>query len=335
MSPVPCTTLRAALLLILLLMVQAAFAADAQECKLDYPPIKGVQVRWQGPCKNGFAHGEGKIEALRERKVVMLYEGMVEQGRPHGQGYLTQQSGTEYKGEFRKGVAHGEGVWVNFKGDRYKGAFKFSKFDGVGSMLYALGGSYDGEWLNNKFHGHGVAVTATGRRIEGEFVDGRAPGQAAASSPPAAPLPDQEPIKEDSPRLGTHIARTIIEAIPLPYDASYEQLTPAQRAMVRGWYHLLDDSDEPPYPLRGMGGIARAVHAVNARKPAEGKLSMIIMVNSEGNATSVDIHLTPDKELSEKAALIAMHEKYKPARCAGKPCSMAYPYLLEFTRTRF
>lgn len=48
-------------------------------------------------------------------------------------------------------------------------------------------------------------------------------------------------------------------------------------------------------------------------------------------AESVRIHLTPDVALSEKAGMIAMREKYKPARCAGKPCAMGFAYVMEFT----
>lgn len=336
MTTLPRVALSSAISLALALpLAPAAFAADAQECKLDYPPRKDMTFRWQGPCQNGFAQGAGKVEGRAGDKVAMLYEGMMEQGRPHGQGHLTLDSGIEYKGEFRRGMPDGEGSWVNARGDSYQGAFKAGKFDGAGSMRYALGGTYDGQWKANRFHGWGVAVSAAGRRIEGEFVDGRAPGQAAASTLPAAPVPDEAPIKESAPRLGTHIPRTIIHAIPLPYDASYAQLNDAQRTLVRSWYHLLDASDEPPYPLHGMGGIARAVHAINARNPAEGPLSMVIMIDSTGKAESVKIHLTPDIALSEKAGMVAMLEKYKPALCAGKPCAMAYPYLIEFRRDWF
>ncbi|CUI06162.1 hypothetical protein LXA47_18005 [Massilia sp. P8910] len=56
-----------------------------------------------------------------------------------------------------------------------------------------------------------------------------------------------------------------------------------------------------------------------------GLLGRIVIVDSEGNAQSVKTCVTPTTAL---AALIAMKEKYKPARCSGKPCTMAFPYLM-------
>ncbi|UOD32030.1 hypothetical protein INH39_10350 [Massilia violaceinigra] len=61
---------------------------------------------------------------------------------------------------------------------------------------------------------------------------------------------------------------------------------------------------------------------------------MVVMVDSEGNAESVKTFVTPSTDLSALVAQLAMKEKYKPARCSGKPCAMAFPYTMEFTHLR-
>ncbi|MDQ1830934.1 MORN repeat-containing protein [Massilia scottii] len=303
-------------------------ASAAETCKLGYPEVDKVTVRWQGPCQDGYAHGKGIIEARKDGEVSMLYEGMVERGMPNGKGYMTLKSGTEYSGEFQNGRVHGKAVSVSQFGDRYTGEWENFKRSGKGSIVYTLGGRYDGEWKDNDFHGQGVALYSSGRRVEGEFVAGRPVG-APPRPTPAAPS-GKHSLKEEVPHVGSNIPRTIADGSAIPFDASYDALTEEQRHLVRGWYRMLDDSDEPPYPLRGTGNIFRAIQKLNAKNPAEGVLSMVVMVDSEGNAETANIHLSPNPDIAKLAGFVAMKEKYKPARCSGKPCSMAFPYTMSF-----
>lgn len=288
----------------------------------------GAELRWRGPCKGGFAHGEGIIEKPGDERRPWRYAGMVEQGRPHGKGRLTSYPGYEYSGEFRDGVQEGQGVSVNLLGDRYQGEWKAGKREGQGSIVYTLGGRYDGQWKNDQITGQGVAVLAGGRRMEGEAI----PRPMPASPAPSAALR----MMADEPRTGTHVLHRIVAGGRQPYGASWEELNEEQRRTFRSRYPLLDANDEPPYPLYGSGHVMRAIHDVtNARGAAmPGLLSMIVMVDSEGNAESVRTVVTPDADLSALVALVAMKEKYKPARCSGKPCAMAFPYTMEFTHLR-
>lgn len=316
---------------ILMLMLAAplpVLTSAADTCRLGYPALEGISIGWQGPCLDGLAHGKGIIEARKNGKVSMLYEGMVERGMPNGKGYITFSSGTEYSGDFRDGLAHGNGVSVNHLGDRYKGEWRDFKRNGRGSMVYTLGGRYDGEWKDNEFHGHGVAVYVSGRRVKGEFINGRPAGSPASPSPPGSP--EKYNLKEEIPAIATLIPRKIVGDFVIPFNASYEQLSQQQRRMVRSWYPMLDDSDEPPYPVRGLESVYRAIHKVNARDPAEGKLSMVVMVDSDGKATAANIFVTPNPAIAKLAGFLAMKENYKPARCSGKPCAMAFPYAMHF-----
>ncbi|MCE3605486.1 hypothetical protein LXA47_18020 [Massilia sp. P8910] len=324
-------------LMLSLLLPLAARSEDA--CKLALPDAAaGDDMRWQGPCKDGYAHGVGVIEKRTSDLKAWRYEGMVEQGRPHGKGYLMYYPGHEYDGDFRDGLRDGNGISVNQFGDRYDGQWKAGKREGKGAIVYTLGGRYDGEWKNDKPNGNGVALYSSGRRVGavavGEPADGE---QGKVSAPAKAP---QEPsreydLKAETPRVGTHIPRKVISHGKVPFKASYEQLSDDERAIVRRWYPLLDPADEPPYPLLGNGHVLGAIQKINARAPAYGLLSMVVMVDGEGNAESVNVYVTPDTKLSEMAGFVAMKEKYKPARCAGKPCTMPFPYTMVFDRSWF
>lgn len=311
----------------LLLSMSLPFGAHAEEaCKLALPDAAtDDDMRWQGPCKDGYAHGVGVIEKRTSGVDTWRYEGMVEQGRPHGKGYLMYFPGHEYDGQFQSGLRDGAGTSVNQFGDRYDGQWKAGKREGKGSIVYTLGGRYEGEWKNDQPNGNGVAFYSSGRRVDAVVV-----GQ-----PPEAAPARQYSLKADTPRLGTYIPHKIVTNSYVPFNATYEQLSDAERTIVRGWYPLLDPADEPPYPLLGKGHVHGAIHTLNARDPATGLLSMVVMVDSEGNAESVNVYVTPDAKLSEMAGFVAMKEKYKPARCAGKPCKMPFPYTMVFSRSLF
>ncbi|WP_167399859.1 MORN repeat-containing protein [Massilia violaceinigra] len=322
------------LLPLLALALLLAPAARAEQCALALRGLEtGADLRWRGPCKEGFAHGEGVIEKHGNERKPWRYAGMVERGRPHGRGHLTSYPGNEYSGEFRDGLQEGQGVSLNLLGDRYQGEWKAGKREGKGSIVYALGGRYDGEWKNDQITGQGVAVLSGGQRVEGDAIPRGTPSLA---TPMSSGQSGTLHLKAEEPRTGSHILHRIVAGGRQPYGASWGQLSEEQRRTFRARYALLDENDEPPYPLGGIGGVLRSVHAVtNAHGEAfPGLLSMIVMVDSEGNAESVKAVVTPTPELSILAARVGMKEKFKPASCSGKPCSMAFPYLMEFTYLR-
>jgi hypothetical protein len=66
-------------------------------------------------------------------------------------------------------------------------------------------------------------------------------------------------------------------------------LSEDQRRSGRSRYAMLDANDEPPYPLGGLGGALRTIHAAaNAHGAAlPCVLSMVVTVDSQGKAQSV------------------------------------------------
>ena len=116
----------------------------------------------------------------------------------------------------------------------------------------------------------------------------------------------------------------------LPYDRSYEQLSPEQKAVVRAQYDSVGPRDEPPYPKYGLSDVADAVARMPRREPLEGEVILTVHVDERGNAKSVSIYKTPDAKLSNVVAATLTRSKFKPGLCEGRPCAMDYVFKYHF-----
>ena len=116
----------------------------------------------------------------------------------------------------------------------------------------------------------------------------------------------------------------------LPYDRSYEQLSPEQKAALRAEYDSVGPNDEPPYPKYGLADVADAVSRMSVRDPIEGEVILTVRVDERGDAKSVSIYKTPDARLSNLIALMVTRSKFKPGLCEGRPCAMDYVFKYYF-----
>lgn len=83
---------------------------QAQEsCKVLKPEIADS---YEGPCKKGLAHGEGKAEGKH------TYVGRFKKGFPDGFGVYDWKNGFVYEGYWRKGMREGEGKYTTNKTDK-------------------------------------------------------------------------------------------------------------------------------------------------------------------------------------------------------------------------
>lgn len=85
-------------LLIVLLSCGVAIAQDCKVLKVE------IADKYEGACKKGLAHGEGKAEG-EDR-----YAGQFRKGLPHGAGKYTWANGDYYEGNFSRGQKEGEGI---------------------------------------------------------------------------------------------------------------------------------------------------------------------------------------------------------------------------------
>ena len=116
----------------------------------------------------------------------------------------------------------------------------------------------------------------------------------------------------------------------LPYDRSYEQLSPEQKGVVRAQYDSVGLNDEPPYPKYGLSDVADAVARMPRRESLEGEVILTVSVDERGNAKSVSIYKTPDPKLSNVVAATLTRTRFKPGLCEGRPCAMDYVFKYYF-----
>lgn len=303
---------------ILSLSSTLAAAAD-RDCGLAYiqAPL-GSTVTWSGECINGYADGNGELKIMHGKTQVLYYKGDIKEGQLHGKGIMRRMDGEYYEGGFENDNPHGFGVSVTRSG-KYEGEWKAGKREGKGKMRFLLGGEYDGEWKNNRFHGRGSAHYISGRKVTAQFAEG-----VRTDLPPVPKAETKYKMFSDSV-TGTHIRETAIRAGVVPFTRSYDSMSDAERAIVRSWYPLLDDNDEPPYPLQGSGPLYKSILEVTQFVEVRGTVHLLVDIDEQGIATRTHLIATPDQDLYRVIDYFAKQQRYKPGKCAGQPCAMKFP----------
>ncbi|HEY0064836.1 MAG TPA: energy transducer TonB [Telluria sp.] len=282
-----------------------------------------VSAVWKGPCKDGYAQGQGVLIWKREGKELWRYEGGLERGLRQGPGYVKYQRGDQYEGGFVNGRREGKGLYLTDEGDEYQGDWKNGQKNGKGWETYATGGRYDGAWKDGWYHGHGKASYIGGQVVETEFSGGKPVGSNTAD---VAPDQSSYALASKRPPVGSNLGREREYATMtgVPYDKSYAELSAQQKQTVRLDYPMLHEDDVPPYPAKGKRGASEWLH--KAQPPGiTGKVYLMVLVGADGKAISVKTIASPDDELTRGAVLIMMQETFTPGTCSGKPCQMMYP----------
>ena len=81
--------------------------------------FEGTTYKWSGGCKNGKAHGIGKVEKYLDGELVSTYDGEYKNGVREGHGRITLPSGTVKEGTFVNGQVTGEGTLTTEDGHSY------------------------------------------------------------------------------------------------------------------------------------------------------------------------------------------------------------------------
>lgn len=90
--------------IIILFFAFVVIQSFGQKCKVK---IEELNVKYEGDCKKGFAHGKGKAWGVED-----FYKGAFRKGLPYGQGVYTWKNGNVYTGTFKKGKMYGKGTLV-------------------------------------------------------------------------------------------------------------------------------------------------------------------------------------------------------------------------------
>lgn len=287
----------------------------------------GVKATWNGACRDGRAEGRGILEWHdRRKKVVLHFDGDVKAGLMHGDGYQRRDDGSQYEGDFAEGRFHGNGTLVDMDG-RYDGQFAGGKRNGRGKMVYAVGGTYDGQWRDDKFNGTGTAVYPSGRSVTTEWVKGVRSDLAAA--PLAAP---KYKVKSTTSETGSRIRGDVVTHGTVPFEKTYSEMSEVEKRTINAAFPLIDDGDEPPYPLKGTKPIFTMLSEglAGAGNDVDGVLKMLVEVDAEGRPTKASAFKAPRPDVANFAMSVVLSHKFKPAICAGKPCAMKFPFTMKF-----
>ena len=137
-------------------------------------------------------------------------------------------------------------------------------------------------------------------------------------------------ITQARPATGSRIRRAMPK-LTIPATDTYDKLTPEQRRAFRALFTDLAEGDEPAYPAEGLLPIANALaFALADGAVDEGELFLTVRVDEKGEPQSTSIYATPSQRISKEAASVLMKAKYKPATCAGKPCTSEFPFTARF-----
>jgi hypothetical protein len=141
-------------------------------------------------------------------------------------------------------------------------------------------------------------------------------------------------MHEASTDTGTLIKKEIRWSSKIPLNRTYAQLTPEQKAEFHAMYESLPPGDEPPFPAEGLKAVFSAIKKAQEKLQARGDLNMAVTVGPDGKAKQVaDYGSVDNPEMTKFAASVLLMTKFKPAVCAGAPCTMQFPFNLRLKRS--
>jgi hypothetical protein len=107
-----------------------------------------------------------------------------------------------------------------------------------------------------------------------------------------------------------------------------------EKRQVHAWFPLIDDGDEPPYPLNGTKSIYTMIAdwaAYVNDDDVTGTMAMYVEIDAQGNPAKAFVFKAPNKNIANYVIRTVFKHKFKPATCAGKPCAMKFPFSINFT----
>lgn len=124
--------------------------------------------------------------------------------------------------------------------------------------------------------------------------------------------------------------RRSIPATPLPANKRYADLTPEERAVLKSDWLPMPESDEPPFPARGLRPLYDGLIKAQARLLVEGALSVVARVGPTGEVEELRLIQSPSPEMTQAVGAMLFDTRFKPAVCGGQACTMEYPFRFVF-----
>ncbi|MFC1826037.1 hypothetical protein ACFLYZ_01430 [Thermodesulfobacteriota bacterium] len=148
---------------------QIKAAPEAENEGLEYKVIEGVNFKYEGHLKDGKKHGQGTLTFNSGDK----YMGQWRNDKKHGQGTYIFADGAKYVGQWKDNMMHGQGTYFFKSGNKYVGQWHNDKKHGQGTHHFKNGDKWEGTYSNNKKHGYGIYTWASGKSTKEYWQDGK------------------------------------------------------------------------------------------------------------------------------------------------------------------
>jgi hypothetical protein len=169
------------------------------------------------------------------------------------------------------------------------------------------------------------------RRLSAVALAVLASGQSAAIAQTEPGLPETQLRQPKDLRSVWPLSTKVLAwTTGIPMNLRYEEMSTQQQSVVKSQYENLGPNDEPPFPEGGLAPIIRAMHQAQAKLLVKGTLSLVADIDPQGLPRSVAAYSSPSPEMTRIAAQILMLTRFRPAKCAGEPCSQQFPLNLDF-----
>ena len=146
---------------LLMSFLQVCAAQGSERCRVLDPELQG---RYEGPCVDGLAEGEGSASGFAD------YRGGFTAGRKHGKGVKTWPNGDRYEGDFIADRKEGFGVYVwgrgMWEGERYEGTYANDRRHGTGVYRWPSGDVYRGPWKDDAVAGPATPMMIARAKFE-------------------------------------------------------------------------------------------------------------------------------------------------------------------------
>lgn len=127
--------------------------------------------------------------------------------------------------------------------------------------------------------------------------------------------------------------RQVVSYRALPLDRGWAQFTSSEVELVRNQYADLRAHEEPPFPVGGLGTLARELSALQQAQNLRGEVQAVISVDASGRGTAVTWQSAPAPTQAAALEAVLRGTRFEPATCAHTACAMAFPLHVEFGET--
>ena len=117
----------------------------------------------------------------------------------------------------------------------------------------------------------------------------------------------------------------------IPFDKTYEELTPVQQGRLKSAYVEMGNADEPPFPTGGLQALYKPIATGQQRGlMTSGLFRAEVEIDEQGSPITFVVYNSPSDSVTKFVANIVMLTKFKPALCSGSPCKMGFPVRITF-----